>query len=517
MLSRPLIGNILVVLLVLASVLMEMRLYKKVFKKGVERRVVDHVQSQEQGNRTSSVMSSSEGGSYISGVYYSNWSPYSPRMHFPHDIDLSRISHVYYAFFLVDGDSGAVKNGDDWSDTGMDLYKALAVKMSRVEGDGEETRILPKGCLGELFYLRHANLFPDQRTRNFKLVMCVGGWSNRDEFPKMVRDPRKVELFVSSCIETMFKYGFDGMELDWEFPEDDNYEPQAYLELTRRLRERMDELEAQIFGSAADHPRFHLSVATPAFSEKLKILPIKEMDQYVDIWNMMTYDYYGEWSEKTGYHSNLYDGSQNAQQAFERKHMYLSDDNEGLNGDSAVKYMLKDAGIDSRKVCLGMAAYGRGFKHVDAKSSNGRFIDKKFRGVGGASEGEKGMWLYNQLPIKGSQEIFDPEYGSAFCYDAKHKTFVGYDNVDSVRMKARYVKDNNLAGGFWWESCGDDHNNPSRSLLNAFTDEVRSVRKSDTLMYRQDQVLRFYIEKFGTDGYLSPFMERILQSEEATA
>ncbi|QLQ78400.1 hypothetical protein HG537_0A06470 [Torulaspora globosa] len=514
MLFRPLVGNTLVVLLVLVSVIIEMGLYKKVFKRAVERQVVDHVRSQEDRNRTDSDLRVLSRDGYITGVYYSNWSPYSPRMHFPHDIDIGKVSHVYYAFFLVDGETGGVKSGDEWSDTGMDLYKGLAVKMRKLEGDESDVGVLPRGCLGEFFYLRHANVSRERDSRNFKVVMCVGGWSNRDEFPRMVRDPSRIDVFVNSCIETMFKYGFDGMELDWEFPEDDGYEPQAYLEVTRRLREKMDELEAQIFGSAKDHPKFHLSVATPAFSEKLKILPIKEMDQYVDIWNMMTYDYYGEWSEKTGYHSNLFDGSQGAQDSFERKHMYASEDNEGLNGDSAIQYMLKDVGIDSHKVCLGMAAYGRGFKHVDAKSFNGRFIDKKFRGVGGASEGEKGMWLYNQLPIKGSQEIFDPEYGSAFCYDAKHKTFVGYDNVDSVRMKAQYVKEKNLAGGFWWESCGDDHNNSSRSLLNAFTEEIRSIKKPDTLMYRQSQVLRFYIEKFGTDGYLSPFMERILQSEE---
>lgn len=514
--------NTILVLVVLISVILEMCFYKKLFKKSINDQVVDHIEYEgpQAPNWPTTVSNGPDG--YLSGLYYSSWSPYPPRTHFPHDIDFTRISHIYYAFFLVDGATGAVKNGDEWSDFGMDLYKPMSVMMDKLNysgGDPAKTQneMLPNGCLGELFYLRHTNMFPDPNTRNFKLIMCVGGWSNRGEFPKLVKHPGRIEQFANSCIDTMFKYGFDGIDLDWEFPEDDNNEPQQYLEIARILKAKMGELENHIFGSTPGHPKFQLSVATPAFSEKLKILPIKEMDRYVDIWNMMTYDYYGEWSERTGYHSNLFDGSGKRQSTSNQKHMYLSDDGEGLNGDSAIRYMVEIAGVDSKKLSLGMAAYGRGFTNVEANRSDSKFIDKKFRGVGGALEGEPGMWPYNQLPVRGSQEVFDPEYGSAFCYHAKQKTFVGYDNVDSVRMKAQYVKEKNLAGGFWWESCGDDHQNPSRSLLNAFTNEAGSVRKFDNLMYHQRPVLQFYIEKFGKDGYLSPFLERILQDEKSTA
>lgn len=513
--------RLLLVLFLVATLIVEMCVHNRLFNAFASRKVVEHVQSESPANLSSFAMGSLDEDAYLSGVYYSNWSPYPPRLHFPHDIDLSRISHVYYAFFLVDGATGRLKNGDDWSDSGMDLYKPLVVKLKRVSKEpiisaGDQKQILPNGCLGELFYLRHTKLWPDSLTRDFKVIMCVGGWSNREEFPKMVRDPARVTVFVDSCVDTMFKYGFDGIDLDWEFPEDDGYEPQMYLELAKRLRAKMDELEARIFGSTQNHPKFQLSVATPAFSEKLRILPIKEMDEFVDIWNMMTYDYYGEWSEKTGYHSNLYDGSGKSQPDSQKRHVYASDDAEGLDGNSAVTYMIEDIGVMSRKVCLGMAAYGRGFKHVSVKPNNERYIDMSFSGVGGASEGEPGMWLYNQLPIGGSQEVYDPEYVSAFCYDAKSKTFVGYDNVDSVRTKAQYVKEKKLAGGFFWESCGDDHRNPSHSLLNSFTNEVRSVRKFDNLIYRQPQTLRHYIEKFGDAEYLSPFLRKILQDEGLT-
>lgn len=515
MLKRPWLNYTVIVVVILASLVFEMCFYKKIFKRSTQRTVVNHAQSQPERSQLMSDVVPAD-GEFMSGVYYSSWSPYPPRMHFPHDINFSRVSHVYYAFFLVDGASGGLKFGDEWSDVGMDLYKPMAIKLNKLGAPNEDLRakkILPSGCLGELFYLRHADLFSDRNVGNFKLIMCVGGWSNRDEFPKMVRDSEKVEKFVTSCIETMLKYGFDGIDLDWEFPEDDGFEPQMYLELVKKLKQRMIELEDSMFGVNTSHPTFQLSVATPAFSQKMEILPISEMDKYVDIWNMMTYDYHGEWSEKTGYHCNLYNGSLSSNgDNTHSKHIYSPDSVEGLDGNYAVEYMTNTCGVKSRKVCLGMAAYGRGFLNVEAKSSDKRFIGKPFRGVGGASEGEPGMWLYKQLPIHGTQELFDPDYVSGFCYSQEKKTFVGYDSVDSVRVKAQYVSRNNLAGGFWWESCGDDHTNPSRSLLNAFTNEVGLISKNNQMMYRQAPVLKYYVEKFGNQAFLSPFILGLLNA-----
>lgn len=510
------IGSTIVILFIVASIVIEMCSYKKLFKPAADDDVLNYVQSHQQDTLVNSTTVIDGKKGYLSGLYYSNWSPYPPRKHFPHDIDLSKISHIYYAFFLVDGSTGKLKSGDEWSDFQMDLYKPMALKLNKLNPTKNDIDIskkdLPKGCLGELFYLRHTKMLSDNRVRNFKVIMCVGGWSNRDEFPKMVKDPKKVENFISSCVDTMFKYGFDGIDLDWEFPEDDGFEPRMYLELMKRLRLKFDELETTIFGKQADpkHPKFQLSVATPAFEEKLNILPISEMDQYVDIWNMMTYDYYGEWSEVTGYHSNLYNGTKNTKSDSLYKHSHTSNRIDGLAGNTAVYDMINLFGVDSRKIVLGMAAYGRGFTHVKVSSKVSRFIDKPFHGVGGASEGEPGMWLYNQLPIKGSKEQFDPDFVSAFCFDSKTSTFVGYDNVDSVRVKAHYVKDMNLAGGFWWESCGDDHKNPKRSLLNAFTKEIDSVTKFDDLIYRQPETLKYYLEKFGDSGFLSPILSNIL-------
>lgn len=462
---------------------------------------------------------------YTVGLYFSNWSPYKPRRHFPHDIDLSRVSHIYYAFFVIDGKKGILKSSDPWADFEMDLYKPLALKFGQRKSIpnaeyGKYKKILPMGVIGELFFLKNQEFIP--QSSGFKTIMCIGGWSNRDQFPLLLKghdSSRKIDRFVDSAINQMFQYGFDGIEIDWEFPEDNEREPSALLEIVRKLRQKMNHLEHQIFGDNNDHPCFHLSLATPAFHEKLSILPIAQLDQFLDIWNMMTYDYHGEWSETTGYHSNLY-GAQNNRRVSSNSDVTSFSSNESssqdgnLCGDDSIQYMIEHQNIASSKVNLGMAAYGRGFTKVKSEGNN--YINKKFNGVGGASEGEPGMWLYNQLPISGSLEQFDSQYVSAFCYDPATHTFIGYDNVDSMRIKSQYVKDFNLGGGFWWESCGDVHDQPNRSLLKAFTDNLPSINKPKALIFSDERVLHFYIKKFGDNGFLSKFIAYSLQTSHIT-
>ncbi|CCH58077.1 hypothetical protein TBLA_0A02790 [Henningerozyma blattae CBS 6284] len=526
------------------TLITEMCFYDKLFNKKKEQQVLNQLQpptkieplnnvdNEIKDNKNTNLTVANPQG-YTSGVYYSNWSPYSPRKHFPHDIDFSRISHVYYSFFLVNGDNGKVELGDKWSDIEMDLYKPLSIKLGKLKNkvdvyEEPQTQStiktnLPKGCIGEFFYLRNSKLLPTintENSKNFKMIMTIGGWSNRDSFPKMAKSPQKIHNFVTSAIEMMFEYGFDGIDLDWEFPKNNTQEPAVYLKIMQQLRQGMNELEEEIYKNSAvpveERKHFQLSVASPAFEEKLSVLPIKEMNKVLDYWNMMTYDYNGEWSEKTGYHSNLYDGSK------------VKHDEEVLNADSAIKYMIETQGVEPNKLVLGLAGYGRGYtnvnvNHIQGFGKNNKereltgdevFIDLEYKGVGGESEGEPGMWMYNQLPIKGSIEQFDPKFVSAYCYDLKTNTLVTYDNVESMNVKGQYVKDKGLAGGFMWESCGDVHDNPKRSLITAFTNELGKIKKQESSIFQDEKTFEFYLEEFGNEGYLSEAIAKLLNKDK---
>lgn len=406
---------------------------------------------------------------YSVGTYYSNWSPYKARNYKPSDLPFDSLTHVYYAFFAVNGRTGEIQPNDNWSDFELPMSKGV------------------KGCIKELQKIKI------ESNHNFKTILSVGGWSNREAFKKISNSDDKVKTFVRSTVENMFKYGFDGIDLDWEFPEEDTDEPLVYLDMMKGIRKEMADLEERIFGpddATGAHAHFQLSVATPAFEEKLNIMPISEMANYIDVWNMMCYDYHGEWSDLTGYHSNLY-----ASHHSHKRNIKDRSTNATFSADAAIRIMIEKYNVPATRISLGMAAYGRGFTNV--KTNDNNFLGKKYHGVGGESEGEPGIWLYNQLPIEGTTEEFDSKAVSAYCFDPKSKTFVGYDNVRSMSYKGKYIKDMNLQGGFWWESCGDSRS-AERSLVNAFVKEVEPSN-SFVSMFKNPKVREYHLQTYPKD------------------
>lgn len=215
---------------------------------------------------------------------------------------------------------------------------------------------------------------------------------------------------------------------------------------------------------------------------------------------MMTYDYYGSWSETTGYHSNLFSETE-------------------LNGNFAMHYMIDRFGVNSRKLVLGMAAYGRSFHIKDNKfepfNQNTVLINKIFKGVGkptkeiDKADGKEGIWPYKNLPKIGTIEQYDPKYVSAYCFDEKNSIFISYDNTKSVKTKAEYVTHNNLGGGFWWESCGEAYANESRSLINAFNEGLHFNVSSKPSIFQDVRVKKYYLNKYGDGGFLSPYLKHL--------
>lgn len=140
-------------------------------------------------DKDNSLLISSERG-LTSGIYYSNWSPYKARKHFPHDIDFRRLTEVFYSFLVVNGETGECQLSDEWSDVQMDLYKQMFSAFEKVDLKRQfpqsSRNDLPLGCIGELFYLKYTDFLSKmggpEDVKNFKTIMSVGGWSNREAF-----------------------------------------------------------------------------------------------------------------------------------------------------------------------------------------------------------------------------------------------------------------------------------------------------------------------------------------------
>ena len=51
-----------------------------------------------------------------------------------------------------------------------------------------------------------------------KILVALGGWGNCEGFPPMSANPEIRARFISNIMEFCAQHGYDGIDLDWEFP-----------------------------------------------------------------------------------------------------------------------------------------------------------------------------------------------------------------------------------------------------------------------------------------------------------
>jgi chitinase len=176
----------------------------------------------------------------------------------------------------------------------------------------------------------------------------------------------------------------------------------------------------------------------PAGEWALRNINLNHAATYLDHINLMTYDYAGPWTRTAGHHAQL----------FATPH-----DHDTTCGHSALEYILSQ-GVPSQKVLLGIPAYGRSFLGAHGPG----------HGYSG-SGGEEGTFEYKDLPRPGTEEQVDDAACAAFCVGGDGG-YVTYDNPTTVQTKARYVKERQLGGLFYWTGTGDSEDD-DRSLVMA--------------------------------------------------
>ncbi len=360
------------------------------------------------------------GGNRLVG-YFVDWGVYARNYHVK-NIETSgsaaKLNVINYAFGNVTNGQCAI--GDSYAD-----YDKFYDAASSVDGvaDTWDAGAL-RGNFNQLRKLkaRHSNL---------KVVYSFGGWTWSSGFGQAAANPA---AFADSCFNLIhdprWNGVFDGIDLDWEYPNAcgntcDSSGFAAFKNLMAAVRNR--------FGSGA--------LVTAAITAdgtsggKIDAADYGGAAQYVNWYNVMTYDFFGAWAATgpTAPHSPLTS--------------YSGIPVPGFYADNAIQ-KLKSKGIPASKLLLGIGFYGRGWTGVTQSTPGGS--------ASGPAPGTFEQGIEDYKVIKGRCPPTGTIAGTSYAFCSGQ--WWSYDTPSSIGGKISYAKSQGLGGSFFWELSGDTGN-----------------------------------------------------------
>ncbi|MEU2115832.1 glycoside hydrolase family 18 chitinase [Streptomyces sp. NPDC016459] len=360
--------------------------------------------------------------------YFTNWGVYGRNYHVKNIVtsgSASKITHINYAFGNVTG--GKCTIGDAYAD----YDKAYTADQS-VDGVADTWDQPLRGNFNQLRKLKKA--YP-----NIKILWSFGGWTWSGGFGQAVQNPT---AFAQSCYDLVedprWADVFDGIDLDWEYPNAcglscDTSGPAAFKNMMQAMRAK--------FG--ANNLVTAAVTADASAGGKIDAADYAGAAQYMNWFNVMTYDFFGAWAAKgpTAPHSPLTS--------------YAGIPQAGFNSAEAIA-KFKAKGVPANKLLLGIGFYGRGWTGVTQSAPGGTAT--------GPAAGTYEQGIEDYKVLKSSCPATGTVAGTAYAHCGTN--WWSYDTPATVTSKMNWAKNQGLGGAFFWEFSGDTGNGELVGAIN---------------------------------------------------
>ena len=331
--------------------------------------------------------------------YYTGWSAY--KGYTPLSVPAGKLTHLNYAFAKIDPAANSIALADPAND----------------QRNFESLRRL-KGMYPRL-----------------KTLISVGGWDYSTYFSDIASTAARREAFAQSCVDFILEHGFDGVDLDWEYPVSgglagNTNRPQDKSNFTLLLKAVRQKLDAQ---EKRDGRDYYLTIAGAANTSYLSKIEPAGVAGVVDYIFVMAYDMHGPWDQYSDFGAPLYRPQESSPQ-------YKNSVQEAVSA-------YRNAGVPANKMVLGMPFYGYIYQGVSSRENG---VYSTFSSAKSISYDSIRASYLNHSAY---QKFRHQQAQVPYLYG--NNTFISYEDSDSISAKAKFAKTMGLAGVGAWELSHD--------------------------------------------------------------
>jgi chitinase len=283
-----------------------------------------------------------------------------------------------------------------------------------------------------------------------KIILCIGGSNSDAGFAGSVL-PAVRPNFISALVGFMTRYGYDGIDVDWEPIQSKTY----YLDFIRELRQAMTQAK----------PDAELLTAI-SIGDDANLLARAE--KYFDQINLMTYDMSGPWPQWVTWHNTpLYDGG----------YVFPSTGGPVPSTDAAVREKIK-AGIPASKLGIGIEFYGYRWWGGDGTGTGGVTAPRQqwrtYPNYKSSVPYFQLMDTYSRYPVRWD-DVAEAAYIGVDRPGSADDEFISFDNEQTIRSKAKYVEKEGLGGAILFELGGGYRRNLPRPYRDVLLQTVKEA------------------------------------------
>ncbi|KAL2869898.1 glycosyl hydrolases family 18-domain-containing protein [Aspergillus lucknowensis] len=320
--------------------------------------------------------------------------------------------------------------------------------------------------------------FTALKERNPQVVLGVslGGWTFNDNhtdtqivFADLASTKEKRSKFIKNLLSFMRHYGFDAVDIDWEYPGAPDRQPpdwdskndgKNYAKLMQEIRKAFDD----------EGLEFELSFTAPTSYWYLRWFEIEAMVKAAHYMNLMSYDLHGIWDANNTIGKHVLG------------HTNLTEIDLALN-------LLWRNNIPADKVNMGLAFYSRTFELKDKKCDIPGCVFKEGGKKGGCTD-TTGILAYSEIIDIIAEDDITPVYDkeNAIKYLIwDENQWISYDDQQTFQQKIKFANEKGLGGLLIWAIDQDDRNRDALRGVLYPQDLVATDSIGDDTSYWEEQ------------------------------